>query len=397
MPPSILEPVPPSLVRQFYRHRSKTRSRSIRRLFRFVLFVAICAFAWSGWYLAKRGFGRQWRDRVVEELHKQGVEASVRRLTLDPVRGLIAQDVRIFDFKNHENTLALISEIALDINYAALIHHQPFLNALDIRGAELTIPTGFASSKTSNPRITEFRAHIYFPPDQIYVSQAEGLFCGVRISTTGQLIKRDDYKPSKDVSEEAWGKRMMLIQRIADELLRFSFPSDVPSIQVKFSGDLSRFETARAEAILHAEHLLRGGYEIKNLDAAAEWVNQTLNITRCEWNDNSGRFSGRISWSRETNTGDFQARSTVNFKQFLDAFGFGQILTDLSLTSSPLLELSGAGDFATRVPQLKLIGRTVIENFTYKTVPFLKFSGDFSWDGERTISRASGSPMIPAN
>src|SRR5436189_6240365 len=140
MPPSILEPTPPSLARQFYRHRSKTR-RSIRRVLRFVLFLAICVFAWSGWYLAKRGFGRQWRDRVVEELHKQGVEASVRRLTLDPVRGLIAQDVRIFDFKNHENTLALISEIAVDINYAALLHNQTFLTQLADRAASRTIHT----------------------------------------------------------------------------------------------------------------------------------------------------------------------------------------------------------------------------------------------------------------
>src|SRR4029079_5707940 len=93
--PSVLEPTPPSLARQFYRRRSKAH-RNSARVFRFFLFAAICLFAWSGWYLAKRGFGRQWRDRVVEELHKQGVEASVRRLTLDPVRGLIAQDVRIF-------------------------------------------------------------------------------------------------------------------------------------------------------------------------------------------------------------------------------------------------------------------------------------------------------------
>ena len=190
--------------------------------------MAICALAWGGWYLAKRGFGRQWRDRVVEELHKQGVEASVRRLTLDPVRGLIAQDVRIFDFKNRENTLAVISEIALDINYAALLHHQPFLNALDVHGAELTIPTQLAGTKAPNPRITQFRAHVYFPPEQIYVSQAEGIFCGLRISATGQLIKRNDYKPSKDVSEEERRQRMMLIQRVADELRRFNFPGEAP-------------------------------------------------------------------------------------------------------------------------------------------------------------------------
>ena len=174
------------------------------------------------------GSAKQWRERVVEELHKRGVEASVRRLTLDPVRGLIAQDVRIYDFKNRDNTLAVISEVALDINYAALLHHQPFLNALDVRGAELTIPNPAGGPGAPKTQIKQFRAHIYFPPEQIYVSQAEGIFCGIRISATGQLIKRNDYKPSEEISEEDWRQRMLLMQRIADELRRFSFPGEAP-------------------------------------------------------------------------------------------------------------------------------------------------------------------------
>jgi hypothetical protein len=384
--PSLLEPTPPSLARQFYRRRSKSH-RSGARALRFLLFAAICALAWGGWYLAKRGFGRQWRDRVVEELHKRGVEASVRRLTLDPVRGLIAQDVRIFDFKNRENTLAVISEIALDINYSALLHHQPFLNALDVRGAELTIPTRMASSPAQNPRITQFRAHIYFPPEQIYVSQAEGMFCGLRISATGQLIKRNDYKPSEEISDEEWSQRMMLIQRVADELRRFSARGEAPSLQVKFSGDLSQFETARAEATLHADRVQRESYEIKDLAVAAEWTNQTLNITRCEWTDNAGSFSGRMSWSRETKAADFQARSTLDAKQFLGAFGFGQILADVSLTSPPLIELSGSGSFSEMAPRVSVIGRAAVEDFAYRTVPLLKLAGEFSWDGERGMLR----------
>src|SRR5712692_10958544 len=95
---------------------------------RFVAVIALSALLGGGWYLARKGFGRQWRYRVVEELHKHGVEASIGHLTLDPFRGLVAQGVRIFDYKNRENTLALISEIALDINYAAFFHHEPFLN-----------------------------------------------------------------------------------------------------------------------------------------------------------------------------------------------------------------------------------------------------------------------------
>lgn len=381
--PSLLEPTPPSLARQFYRRRAKSH-RSGARALRFLLVAVVVTLGWSGWYLAKRGFGRQWRDRVVAELHKRGVEASVRRLTLDPVRGLIAQDVRIFDFKNRENTIAVISEVALDINYAALLHRQPFLNALDIRGAELTIPTPQAGAK---PQITQFRAHIYFPPEQIYVSQAEGMFCGVRISATGQLIKRSDYKPSGEISDEEWRQRMTLIQRVADELQRFSFAGEAPSLQVKFAGDLSQFETARAEATLHGDRVQRGPYEMRNLNVAAEWTNQTLNIHQCEWADNAGSFSGRASWSRETKAADFQGRSTLDAKQFLGAFGLGQFLTDLVLSSPPVIELSGSGNFAELAPQVSVIGSAVLENFTYKTVPFLKVAGDFSWNGERGMLR----------
>ena len=107
---------------------------------RLVILAMILGIGGGGYYLAKRGFGRQWRYRVVEELRKHGVEASIGRLTLDPFRGLVAKNVRIFDYKNRENTLALISEVSLDINYAALIHHEPFLNALDVRDAQISLP-----------------------------------------------------------------------------------------------------------------------------------------------------------------------------------------------------------------------------------------------------------------
>ena len=103
----------------------------------------------------------------------------------------------------------------------------------------------------------------------------------------------------------------------------------------------------------------RGSYEMRNLAVAAEWTNQTLNITQCEWTDNAGSFSGRTSWSRETKAADFQARSTLDAKQFLEAFGFGQLLTDLALTSPPLIELSGSGNFAETAPRVSVIGRAV--------------------------------------
>src|SRR5438132_10396390 len=266
---------------------------------RFVAVIALSALLGGGWYLSKKGFGRQWRYRVVEELHKRGVEASVGRLTLDPFRGLVAKDVRIFDYKKRENTLARISEISLDINYAALIHHEPFLNALDVRDAQITLPLMSAEGGGERAQLKNFRAHVYFPPEQIYVSQAEGIFCGMRISATGQLIKRANYQPSPPLSEEEWQKRLSLLQHVVTELQKFTFPAGPPSLQIKFSGDLADIENAHVEATLRGERVQRDKYEMRDLLATAEWAGQTLSLTQCEWKDSMGMFSGQGSWSRQ--------------------------------------------------------------------------------------------------
>ncbi len=354
---------------------------------RLAMLVAIAGIFGGGWYLAKRGFGREWRYRVVEELHRRGVEASVGRLTLDPFRGLVAQNVRIFDYKSRANTLAVISEISLDINYAALIHHEPFLNALDVRNAQITLPLRAANGKTDKAQLNNLRAHVYFPPEQIYVSQAEGIFCGIRISATGQLIKRENYKPSPPIPEDEWRKRLSIAQRVVNELQKFSFSAASPSLQVKFSGDIADIENARVEATLRGDRLQRGHYEIRNLSAVAEWNDQRFEVTHCEWSDDMGSFAGRAEWGRQSNSADFQVRSSLDLKSFLDALGLGGPLADVTLHSPPLVEISGFVNFGANRLRPDIIGHAAFGQVTYKTVPFSDFTADFSWDGERTLIR----------
>jgi AsmA-like C-terminal region len=367
------------------------RLRRARRIvaiaIRLTILAAVLAIFGGGYYLARRGFGREWRYRVVEELHKRGVEAQIGRLTLDPFRGLIAKNVRIFDYRIRENTLALITEVSLDINYAALIHHEPFLNALDVRDADITFPIKTAEGKTSQAQLTNLRAHVYFPPEQIYVSQAEGTFCGIRVSATGQLIRRGNYQPSASITPEEWERRVSLAQRVVTELQKFSFPAGPPSLQLKFSGDIAELENARVEASLRGERLQRGSYEINNLSAAAEWNNQRLNIAHCEWTDGKGTFAGRGDWKQESKTARFQIHSTLDLKAFLDAFGVVGPMADVEFHSPPLLEITGSIKLGTDQFHPDMIGHAAFGQFTYKKVPFSELSADFSWDGERTLVR----------
>lgn len=369
------------------KQRLRRTRRGIAIAVRLTILAAIVAMFGGGYYLARRGFGREWRSRVVEELHKHGVEAQIGRLTLDPFRGLVAKNVRVFDYKNHENTLALISEVSLDINYAALIHHEPFLNALDVRDAQITFPIKTAEGKATRAQLTNLRAHIYFPPEQIYVSQAEGIFCGIRLSARGQLIKRADYQPSASITPEEWQERLSFAQRVMTELQKFSFPAGAPSLQLKFSGDIAELENARIEATLRGEKVQRGRYEINNLSAAAEWNNQRLDIAHCEWSDSKGTFAGRGEWNREANSAKFQIHSTLDFKTLLSAFGVGGPLADVEFQSPPLLEVTGSIKLGTDQFRPEMIGHAGLGQFTYKKVPFSDLSADFSWDGERTLVR----------
>ena len=372
-------------------HRGRLRRSPARRLavsaLRLTIVFLLAGFVAGGWYLAKKGFSRNWRNRVVEELHKRGVEASVRRLTLDPFRGLIARDVRIFDYKQREKTLALVSEISLDINYAALFHHQPFLNAIDIRNGDLTIPLPAVDGQLSSAELKRFRAHVYFPPERIEVSQAEGFFCGVRVSASGQLIKRENYQPSPVDSPENAARRLRFLQTLVTTLERFRYPKSAPQLQVKFSGDLSRLEDARVEATLRAGHLLRDNYEARNLFLSAEWRDQTLTIPQCEWSDVAGQFSGTATWSRANGEAAFQARSTVDLKSLLGSFGLGAIVDDLAFVSPPLVEASGSASIGATEKQIAVVGKIALQNFAYKSVGFEGLTCDFASDGKRTMLR----------
>ena len=79
MPP-VLEP-PKTVARTRDRQQSTIARRLGVSAVRLLVIALISSLIGGGWYLAKKGFGQQWRSRVVEELHKRGVEASVRRLT----------------------------------------------------------------------------------------------------------------------------------------------------------------------------------------------------------------------------------------------------------------------------------------------------------------------------
>jgi len=234
--------------------------------------------------------------------------------------------------------------------------------------------------------IRKLRAHVYFPPEQIYVSQADGMFCGIHVSASGQLIKRSNAPPSQPISPQEWQQRLTLLQRVVDELGKFRFES-APELQLKFSGDVAQLEDARVDATLRGDRIRRDGYECRGLRIAGEFAEQELRITECEWQDYFGGLNANALWRRADGALEFQARSSINLRALLDGFGIAGPFSDITFFSPPRLEVSGTGKISAGGLTWQTIGRAAVDRFSYKLIPFNGASAEFSWDGTRTMLR----------
>ena len=160
----------------------------MRRVLLVFLGLLLAAGLGAGWYVYDKGFTRSWRNQVADEFRKRGVEVSLRRLTVDPFRGLVAREVKVFDARDRRRTLAVIDEIQLGVNYAALVRGQNFLESLDLRDATLSLPVDPARPQSTNVEIVKLNARLFLPPRQIYLARAEAEVFGIHVSASGRLI-----------------------------------------------------------------------------------------------------------------------------------------------------------------------------------------------------------------
>jgi hypothetical protein len=112
----------------------------LRRLIGLAALLIVGFLTWGGYYICNHGFSRHWRVRVSQEFRRRGLDLYVHRLTLDPIQGLVAREVQIFDATDPDKVLATIDRVALDINLTNLLHSRPFLDAVDLRNADLSLP-----------------------------------------------------------------------------------------------------------------------------------------------------------------------------------------------------------------------------------------------------------------
>jgi len=364
-------------------------TRNLKSALRVFALLFIIALLWGGYYVYHKGFNRHWRQFVNSEFEKRGLSVSISRLTLDPFHGLVARDVEIFDVKKHHRTLAIISQIVLDINYSNLLHHKPFLNGLDLRDTTLVLPL----DPSNRIPIYEVNARVLFQPNLFYISKADANVLGIHVTIAGRLINPEALHITPENSGAAPAKNANnsdAIAQMIDRIRALKFDSGPPELDINFFGDASKLEKVSVQATLRAKGVgsQNHDYRLENIRCVLGYQDGVLDLKKCAASDKYGTLDASGKWEPAAGPGDFQLRSTLDVQALSHAFNLVQELDEFSFYDPPTIEASGEWNTqGTSAPAFALTGHIALKNFGFHAVIFNSFNANFSWDGDRWYAR----------
>ena len=364
--------------------RRSRDARAVRRFLQIIFLLLLLTAGIGGRYLYNRGLTKSWRELVVAEVRKHGVEVSFTRLTVRPFRGLVAKDVKFYDSPARNRVIAHMNEMVIEANYANAAKHKPFLDALTLVDTTLRIPLDSRNPFGPAIRVDRLNARVLFPPDQVQVTRLDAMLFGIRVHAKGSLLIPPGFTFSQEKSEA----NLSLMDTLVRELSALRYEGALPTLTLNFSGDLGRPEEIVVNAQLDGEKIRHGRYALASIALSATWQNNVLLLSRMDAADAKGRLQASGSYAPETRTAELRLRSGLDLPALLRSANVGG-LDDFAFQSPPKFDLTARAEFSDggAPPRIQMLGHMGVGNFTCGTVPVESLSADFSWDGRRWAVR----------
>ena len=344
----------------------------LRRIFYALLSLLLVGLVAMAWYVSSKGFTRKWRTYMVHEFRKAGVEVHIRRLTLDPFRGLVAKEVSVLDASDRKLVVAWIDEMLLGVNYAAAIRGQTFLDSADLREANLWLPLDANNPDGPKVEVSKLNARLFLPPKQIYLARAQAEIHGIQVFATGRLINPQEFQPSKETGNAV----MEVGSEILDELAKLHYGNPAPTLSFEFSGDLAQPEQIQASLRFHAREVRRKNYEFKTVNLMASCQKGVLELQQVHIADERGELRASGTYDIATREIALRAHSTLHLEEIDRAFRWFPHLEDWELSEPPSLQV----DITGKVNDVHMTGHAELHRSSFRRINFKELSTNFSWE-----------------
>ena len=371
--------------------------RLLRRNARSLLIFLLAVGTWAAVYAYDKGFSQKWRSLIMEEFEKRGIEAQIGKLTIDPIDGLVARNVKIFATEKRQSVVASINNVTLDIDLAKLLRKELFLNTIQLRDADISLPIDPTVSDTDRLEIKNFSARIRIPGNRFEIEQAECLFNGFRVTLVGSLLQPTFEGPT-DGHQSLLGRIDIIRQRrevldiIASEMRRYkAMGNNLPHIHIELVGDLEHPESIKATLDLNASNLLRNNYQCDNLYARAHYLHPDLFIEQVNITDQHGELLADAKWRIGSEKIPFNVQSTIDSPALLTSLTKSNTLNEINFATPPVIEAKGeifiSGKNAESTHGMYAMGSLACEGISSRGEYFQTTRADFSISPERWYVR----------
>lgn len=343
------------------------------RAFLFVLFVCLPA---AIIYLREVGIGYEWKERVAAALGGNGLRTEIGKLTVDPFKGLIAENVVVRDTSAQDRDVARIEHLVVSVNFADLLAGRVTIDQVQLDETDVSIPFG---KEPDSPRleVDGVSAELSLLGDQLRIGSLEGRVQGVRVVLSGSLRNPRAFHFDQKATPQSSDRRNEIVSQVVETLSTLKFPGMQPELRVKIKGDLADLSTLQlAPILLRSGPIMAPNWKAEGLEAEADYENRALSIKRFKLRGRDGALNLTAQW--QNSVLNFEASSTLMLEPFARLFPKDSPLKDFKFASAPQLEASGQVVHASSPVQYNLTGSAQIGRFSFRGMDFDAFSTDFA-------------------
>ena len=372
----------------------------LRSIAKISIFLCLIFAIWVGFYAYNEGFTKKWRKLIMEEFDRRGIEAEIGKLTIDPLDGLVARNIRIYSDETRSSLVASINNITLDIDLVKLLRKKQFLNSVEFRDTVIFLPIDPNLKDGEKIKITDLKARVRVPGKSIDIENAQCFLNGIKINLSGSLIQKSKIDSSflknsfENQNAHKINKQRSLISSIIKELKKINYDyKKPPNVTVRVVANLNEPEKTLANISIQGENLSRLGsnYQINYLNIETEYENGDFIFKNISLQDRLGKLKGNAQWISNNSSLPFSFNSSIDLAEFTKSFIDNKYLEDLFFIDTPQITATGSlnlfNNSKDEKTSIKLFGSIECDRIIFKDTLFEKGKTNFSYNNSKFYFR----------
>jgi hypothetical protein len=280
------------------------------------------------------GVPDSWKNRFVRELSLRGLEVETRKLTIDPLGGLVARDLVVYRDAGRKEERLRIGRVELNLNWLSWRAGEPILSGARLRDANVAWPLGEGVEVEAR----RVEAAIEFRPDEIRIQRLRGQVLGFDLDLQGRV----GTEMGRMVPPQAMP--LASIWRSLEKALQ-DLGGPAPKIQAEFDLEIGRPEESRAEILMIASRNVWKGVALRQVELRATMAGGGIKLEKFRIGLERGEVEV-VGWAElQAGRGGVEYTASTDLAQWAPAAGkLGPALADLRSQAPP--QITGKMEFA---------------------------------------------------